>query len=132
MSAITTPRRMSAATLLVAAAAATVLSVAPPASAATHYVALAYSPSTNQYGFAKDTNSDRAVTRSLSNCAYVAPNCVYLTQSKNGCIALATRGQNPNGGPIAYGAGNGPTRVAAITAAQRASGGGGGIFSYCL
>ena len=127
-------RRFLAATMLVAAgaAASSMLAPAAPANAATNYVALSYSPVDDDFGFAKDGNRDRAVTRSLSNCGYVASHCVYIALSKNGCVALATRGVNPNGGPAAYGGGSGSNRTQAQQAALRASGGGIIDFTYCL
>jgi Domain of unknown function (DUF4189) len=130
-------RKLLATTVLAAAAAATAataVTYAAPADAAKgRYVAIAMSSTTlGQYGYAHRDNLDQAIWAAQSNCGAVAPNCVVQAWSDGGCVAIAQRGVNPNGGALGEGGASGSNRRQAEERAIRAAGGGKVVYSYCL
>lgn len=118
--------RFAAAVLAAGAVAAGAMAAAAPASAATRYVAIAYSPGTHVSGWANGyDNLDGAHVRALNECNKAGgSHCVTVTWSRNGCAALAVRGDNYYGW---YGA----TRAAAEQEALRRNSGGYIAVSKC-
>jgi hypothetical protein len=127
-------RRSSAAHTLTATAllvvsgalAAGALATAPPAMAASKYVAIAYSPVTHSYGYGRNQPTlDAAHVRALDECSKAGgSHCVTVTWAQTSCAALAVKGEDYYGW---YGA----TLQAAEQEALQRNGGGVIAVSRC-
>jgi hypothetical protein len=124
----TTARSLTASVMLVVAGALAAggLATAPPAAAASKYVAIAYSPVTYAYGYGRNQPTvDAAHVRALTECSKAGgSHCVTVTWAQNSCAALAVKGEN-------YYGWHGPTLQAAEQEALQRNGGGVIAVSRC-
>src|SRR5271163_4544087 len=104
-------------TLAVASGAALALAMPAEANADRPFGAMAYSPSTNTVAWGTGPTRQAAQDAAYNQCSANTEDCAWAAWTKGGCAAVV------QGAPPGWGGGSGPTKDAAIQAANQNMGG---------